>query len=42
MDLSQNISHFVIWYRQPTFEHQEWSFIVEIFMTLFGKLLVTL
>ena len=42
MHLSQNIDHFVIWYHQPTFEHQERIFIVEVRMTLFGKLVITL
>ena len=42
MHLSQNIDHFVIWYHQPTFEHQERTFIVEVCMVLFGKLAITL
>ena len=42
MHLSQNIDQFVIWYHQPTFEHQERSFIVEVCMTVLGKLPVTL
>ena len=41
MDLPQNVHHFVIWYHQLTFEHHERTFIVEVCMTLFGKLLVT-
>ena len=41
MNLSQNIYLFVIWYEQPTFIHQERTFIVEVFMTLFGKLSVS-
>ena len=40
MHLSQNIDHFAIWYHQPTFEHQERSFIVEVCMNLFGKLVI--
>ena len=42
MHLSQNIDHFVIWYHQPTFKHQESTFIVEVCMILFGKLVITL
>ena len=42
MHLFQNIRDFVNWYYQPTFEHQERSIIVEVCMTFFGKLLVTL
>ena len=42
MHFSQNIDHFVIWYHQPTFEHQERTFIVEICIILFGKLVITL
>ena len=41
MHLSQNIDYFVIWYHQPTFEHQESTFIVEVHMILFGKLAIT-
>ena len=42
MHLSQSIDHFVIWYHQPTFEHQESTFIVEVCVFLFGKLAITL
>ena len=42
MPLFQNIDHFVIWYHQSTFEHQERTFIVEVCMSLFGKLAITL
>ena len=38
MHLSQNIDHFVIWHHQPTFEHQERFFIVEVYITLLDKL----
>ena len=41
MHLSQNIDPLIIWYHQPTFEHQESTFIVEICMILFGKLAIT-
>ena len=40
MYLSKIVHLFVIWYHQPTFEHQERTIIVEIYMILFGKLLV--
>ena len=42
MHLSQNTWHFFVLYHQPTFEHQDRSFIVEVFMTLFGELPVSL
>ena len=41
MQFYQNIDFFVIWYHQPTFEHQERSFIVEVCMTLLDELPVT-
>ena len=41
MHLSQSIDHFVIWYHQHTYEHQERTFKVEVCMTLFGKLAIT-
>ena len=41
MHVSQNVHHFVIWYHQPTFEHQERTVIVEVCMTLLGELPVT-
>ena len=42
MHLFQNIDHFVIWYHQSTFEHQEGTLIVEVCTILFGKLTITL
>ena len=41
MHLSCNVWNFVFWYHQLTFEHWDWSFVVEVLMTLFGELLVT-
>ena len=43
MHLSQNINHFVIWYCQPTFEHQESTLtlnricsLLRVFLVAFG------
>ena len=38
---SQNVHHFVNWYYQSIFEHQERSFKVEVYMTLLGEVPVT-
>ena len=40
MHLSQKICQIIVWYHLLTLEYQEKSFIVEVFMTLFGTLLV--